>query len=161
MAQCLLSIGVHSFTARSKSFNLDLSAFLDHKVRASSIYKTLTQHKGRLENSLRELQVLGRAVQGPVTFAEVKQYLHHLDHFALVLVDFSFVPDGRPPRECYEGHYLLVFRIDEANDSVWYLDPDHTCHRFKTMSTTTFEQARGAAGADQSCIFIKYPKCAC
>jgi hypothetical protein len=31
----------------------------------------------------------------------------------IVLLDYSFINDGRPPRNHYEGHFVVVVKIDD------------------------------------------------
>jgi hypothetical protein len=31
----------------------------------------------------------------------------------IVLLDYSFISDGRPPRTHYEGHFVVVVKIDD------------------------------------------------
>jgi hypothetical protein len=57
---------------------------------------------------------------------DILKYLDDLKGMILALVDFAFIPDDRPPRTVYEGHYLILISTgydEEGNRMISYLDP--------------------------------------
>jgi hypothetical protein len=76
----------------------------------------------------------------------------------IVLIDIEKLPNnGRMERGSYQGHYIIAYKMDDANVSI--LDPSpNEEEKVRHLKIEDFENARLANGTDQSCIFVDCPK---
>jgi sulfur carrier protein ThiS len=75
-----------------------------------SLFNELEANRSRLAQELIQLKKSGHAFENDrgVALEDLLNYLHCRKGMIIALVDFAFVPDGRPTRTVYEGHYILL-----------------------------------------------------
>jgi hypothetical protein len=81
----------------------------------------------------------------------MKNYIEKTPGIVVVLVNIHKVPDnGRKKQPFFEGHFFIVFRIDEK--LVHYIDSAED--KVLTMGCSLFDKCRQDDDTHQSCIFV-------
>jgi hypothetical protein len=143
-----IRLGVEDFKIHSTSFKIAdsyVGILMDESY--SGYLKTLRA-------SIDQLKETGNLIEGKTSLAFIRDYLDSCTGFVVVLVDVEKLPNNRRiARGDYQGHYIIAYKMDAEVVSI--LDPtwenEGKVHR---VSLADFENARLAAGTDQSCIFI-------